>query len=390
MARLNIVVAGAGIGGLAAALFLARAGHRVTVAERFASPRPIGSGLILQPTGLAVLQALGLGEAIAACGSPIRRLFGKASGRVVLDVRYAALKREALGVHRSALFGVLYEAAQNEPGVSIESGFEAAGLDRGSDGRPFLVSTNGRKLGPFDLCVDAAGARSPISADIPARRRALPYGALWTNVPWPGAPFDDASLEQRYERASSMAGVLPVGRRHGEAEPLAAVFWSLKAADLAAWRAGGLARWKDDFAKLWPEAEAAVAPISDPDEMIFAAYGHHTLARPFGERLAVIGDAAHATSPQLGQGANMALLDAQALARAVAEARDVAEAPAAYGAARRFHVRLYQAMSRAFTPFYQSDGRVLPWLRDRLFAPASRAPGAERLLAKMVAGELGR
>lgn len=385
----EIVVAGAGVGGLAAALFLARAGGRVTVVERFSTPHPIGSGLILQPTGLAVLDALGLGDAVRAHGRPIRRLFGKAGGRVVLDVRYAALGREALAVHRSALFGALFDAAAAEPGVSIESGFEVASLDRGADGRPSLVSPAGRRLGPFDLCVDAAGARSPISGALPARRRALAYGALWSNVPWPGAPFDESALEQRYEGARKMAGVLPIGRRQGETEPLAAFFWSLKQADLARWREAGLSAWRNEVARLWPEAEGLAAAIAEPEEAVFAAYGHHTLARPFGERLAVIGDAAHAASPQLGQGANMALLDAEALGRAVHESRDVADAPARYAAARRFHVRLYQAATWAFTPVYQSDSRLLPWLRDRLFAPASRLPGADGALARLVAGEIG-
>lgn len=361
----------------------------MTVAERFGTPHPIGSGLILQPTGLAVLDALGLGDQVRAQGRPIRRLFGKAGGRVVLDVRYAALGREALAVHRSALFGALFEAAATEPGVSIESGFEVARLDRGADGRPSLVSGAGRSLGPFDLAVDAAGARSPISAGMPARRRALAYGALWANVPWPGPPFDDASLEQRYAGASRMAGVLPIGLRRGEDAPLAAFFWSLKQADLPRWRERGLGAWKDDIARLWPEAESVVARIAGQDEAVFAAYGHHTLARPFAERLAVIGDAAHAASPQLGQGANMALLDAEALGRAVAGASDVRSAPPAYAAARRAHVRLYQAVTWLFTPVYQSDSRALPWLRDRLFAPASRLPGMGRTLARLVAGEIG-
>lgn len=388
-ARPEIVVAGAGVGGLAAALFLAHAGCRVTVAERFSTPHPIGSGLILQPTGLSVLDALGLGDAVRAHGRPIRRLFGKAGGRVVLDVRYEALGREALAVHRSALFGALFDAAVAAPGVSVESGFEVSALDRGADGRPALVSREGRRIGPFDLAVDAAGARSPISAVMPARRRALAYGALWSNVPWPGAPFDDAALEQRYEGAHKMAGVLPIGRRHGEARPLAAFFWSLKQADLARWRETGLPAWRDEVARLWPEAESFAAAIAAPDEAVFAAYGHHTLARPFAGRLAVIGDAAHAASPQLGQGANMALLDAEALGRSVRDTLDVADAPAAYAAARRFHVRLYQAATWAFTPVYQSDSRVLPWLRDRLFAPASRLPGVNGALARLVAGEIG-
>ena len=60
MKRLDIAIAGAGPAGLATALLLAAAGHRVTVFERFDEPKPVGSGLILQPTGLSVLADLGL------------------------------------------------------------------------------------------------------------------------------------------------------------------------------------------------------------------------------------------------------------------------------------------------------------------------------------------
>ena len=101
---------------------------------------------------------------------------------------------------------------------------------------------------------------------------------------------------------------------------------------------------------------------------------------PAADRLAVIGDAAHSTSPQLGQGANMALLDVYGLATALEQRVDLQAALESYARQRRFHVRLYQGMSRLFTPFYQSDSVLLPLLRDRLVAPISRVPVAARLL----------
>ena len=63
-AGLDIAIAGCGIAGLASAAMLARDGHRVTIFERFAAPAPVGSGLLLQPTGLAVLRAMGLDRKI--------------------------------------------------------------------------------------------------------------------------------------------------------------------------------------------------------------------------------------------------------------------------------------------------------------------------------------
>ena len=123
--------------------------------------------------------------------------------------------------------------------------------------------------------------------------------------------------------------------------------------------------------------------------MTMAHYDHHTLSLPYGNKLVFIGDSAHSTSPQLGQGANMALIDAFALASALNEARSVDDALAAYAKARRWHVRLYQALSYGFTPFYQSDSIVLPILRDNLVATVGRLPPVQRLLARIVAGQLG-
>ncbi|MEO6300769.1 MAG: NAD(P)-binding protein [Paracoccaceae bacterium] len=70
----RIGIAGAGIGGLAVAALLAQRGHAVTVAERFAVPRPLGSGLVVQPVGLAVLDALGAGDAARGLAAKVSRM----------------------------------------------------------------------------------------------------------------------------------------------------------------------------------------------------------------------------------------------------------------------------------------------------------------------------
>ncbi|MBL9053075.1 MAG: FAD-dependent monooxygenase, partial [Tabrizicola sp.] len=103
-------------------------------------------------------------------------------------------------------------------------------------------------------------------------------------------------------------------------------------------------------------------------------------------RLVHIGDAAHRASPQLGQGANMALLDALSLALALR--LPLEDAPRAHLRARRGHLGFYQAMSAAFTPQYQSSSRILPWLRDRLLAPLSRVPPLPRVLTAIVSGDI--
>ena len=390
--RHEIAIAGCGPAGLAAALLLERAGHRVTLVERFATPQPLGSGLILQPTGLAVLRELGLADALIARGSRLDRLYGlgAATGSVVLDVRYAALGPDAfgLGIHRGSLFEALF-AAVTARGIAVETGCEVTGVETGG-GNVSILLENGRKLGPFDLVIDATGARSPLigRALRPVRQRPLAYGAVWANAPL-AEGFDPHALEQRYHRASVMVGVLPIGRRTDDERLLASFFWSLKPAEHAQWQARGLEAWKADVLRHWPQTAPMLESIASPEQLLLASYRHHTLPVPAGRGLAFIGDAAHSTSPQLGQGANMGLLDAYALAMAVNEAPDIAGALERYAARRRFHVRLYQAASRLFTPFYQSDSRLLPLLRDRLVPPLARLSGIDRQLALLVAGLYG-
>ena len=384
---LAIAVAGCGPGGLAAALFLHRAGHRLTLFERFDTPRPLGSALILQPAGLAVLASLGLSAPAIAIGARIERLFGRAapSGRVVLDVRYADLPGEAFGVgiHRAALFGLLFDAVAGEA-IPIETGREIVASDPAAGGCRDLRFADGAIAGPFDLVVDALGTQSPLAGRPPTP---LDFGALWATLDWEDG-FDAAALDQRYRRARKMVGILPIGRMPGGGVRKAAFFWSLRGADLARWRAEGLAPWKDEVRALWPEVAPLLDRIVDADQMTFARYCHRTLRRPVEPGLVHLGDAWHSTSPQLGQGANMALLDAAALDAALATGESIPAALARYQKLRRRHVRLYQLMSYAFTPFYQSHGRILPFLRDHMVGPLSRVPPVPRLLAAIVAGAL--
>lgn len=385
--RLNIAVCGCGPAGLATAVLLKRAGHRVCLLERFEAPRPVGSGLILQPTGLAVLRELGLLGSMKRLGVRIDRLFGRAvpSNRVVLDVRYGALGPAwgALAVHRSALFGILHAAAAASD-VDLRFAVPVAAVDRTRE-RAAVIASDGQRYEGFDLVVDALGSRSPLAAGL-ARRRVLPYGALWANVRWPaGGAAQPAALEQRYRRASQMAGILPVGRVEEDGPPLAAFFWSLRRDHLQLFRARGIDAWKAEVARLWPEAEGFITSIVETDQLTFAQYDHFALRTPYSHCLVHVGDACRSTSPQLGQGANMALLDALALARAL-ETGPLSSALQEFARLRYWHARLFQWASAAFTPFYQSDSRLLPIVRDWLASPLSRLPIGRTVVAKLVSG----
>lgn len=391
---MKVGIAGAGVGGLALAAMLGRAGHEVTLYDQFEAPRPVGSGLMIQPVGLEVLDRIGAGAAVRAAGQPVRRMLGREAeaGRIVLDVSYAPEGAEpdrmGLAIHRASLHAALLDSA-TAAGVPVTTGRRIDGTEVSARGR-WLIAEDDR-LGPFDLVVDASGAGSCLS---PLKSRALPYGAVWGTVPWPeGTPLPRDHLSQMYRRADRMAGVLPVGTVPGRDGPQAAIFWSLRVDGMEAWRAAGLAAWKAEATELWPDFAPFLETVTDLDQMVPARYSHGSMRRPWGDRIAFIGDAAHRASPQLGQGANMALLDARALAIALGrqagrDADSLAEALADHARMRRWHRAVYQGLSAAFTPQYQSDSRVLPVLRDRVLAPLSKVPPLPWVLARLVAGKL--
>jgi 2-polyprenyl-6-methoxyphenol hydroxylase-like FAD-dependent oxidoreductase len=342
---------------------------------------------MIQPTGLAVLRGLGLAEALIARSARIERLFGTANGRIVLDVGYDTLAQPGLcgfGVHRATLFAILHKAVV-AAGIPLETGRVIVGSELVSGDRRRLTFADGRSSVRFDLIVDALGTRTPLA---PPCGRTLRYGALWASLRRVEGFAPDA-LEQRYRHASTMAGVLPIGRPPGAELEQAAFFWSIRADRIAHWRAAGLDAWKDGVRELWPATAPLLDQIDDPAQLTFARYAHRTLPRPADTALIHIGDAWHSASPQLGQGANMALLDAHALAIGL-RAADVGAGLAAAVALRRRHVRLYQSLTALFTPVYQSDSRVLPFVRDRLVGPLSGRWPANRIQAAMVSGLIGR
>ena len=219
--------------------------------DRFAQPEPVGSGLLLQPTGLAVLGKLGLRDQIESLGDRVEHLHGCVGPRLVLSVDYNRLDRPeawAIGIHRSALFDVLYGAAL-EAGASVQSGRAVAGSSGAS-----LSFEDGSEAVPFDLIVDSSGNRSPL---VRQPVRPLAYGASWATVPNLGGAALEATLTQRYRAARQMAGLLPVGtsERPMPGRSLA-LFWSIRVDALERWREAGTAAWRAEWCDLWPEAAA--------------------------------------------------------------------------------------------------------------------------------------
>jgi 2-polyprenyl-6-methoxyphenol hydroxylase-like FAD-dependent oxidoreductase len=389
--RLKIAIAGYGPAGLAAALQLHRDGHYVTLVERFDKPAPVGSGLMLQPTGRCVLRSLGLDETMASLGKPIHAIDGRdiENGRKVLDVDLTLVRHELkpLAVHRGALFGVLHDAVLAE-GIRVLTGTTVCAVARFANGQVRLVSDGETLPDGYDLIVDATGARSPLQdlSVAPMSRRPLPFGALWASLDSEVDGFTPNVLHQRYRRADRMIGVLPVGKTEPGGRQQVTFFWSIKPGDVESWRDQGLDVWQQTVLSMWPETAPLLGLITDAEQLTFAGYTHHTMTSPWGSRVIFIGDAAHTTSPQLGQGANMALLDAHALAAAVRAVSGIDGIGPHYAALRRWNLRAYQWMSALFTPFYQSDSRLLPLVRDAGFQAVIRLPFGKALFASLVGG----
>jgi len=344
---------------------------------------------MLQPTGMAVLDRLGLaGEALAR-GAEIDGLLGlNEHGRTALGALYEDLGEPrcfGVGIHRSSLFDLLYQAVQ-DANVEITTGFDIAGVQASGNNHQ-LIASDGIESAPFDLIVDATGLHSSL---VEADFRYLHFGALWANVEWPeGSNFKPRLLEQRYRAARQMVGMLPIGKRQPSVPDEAAFFWSLPGSEYENWRATPLEDWKAEVVALWPEMERVLGQIASHDQLTFARYAHRTAPRPVGDGIIHIGDAWHSASPQLGQGANMALLDAWALSRGIADGRTVQEGLRLAASWRSDHVQLYQIITAFFTPLFQSESGLPAAIRDRITAPLSRYWPTKKIQSLLVGGLFG-
>jgi 2-polyprenyl-6-methoxyphenol hydroxylase-like FAD-dependent oxidoreductase len=386
---LDIGVIGCGSAGAAAALFLARAGHRVTVYERVADPRPVGAGITLQPTGQAVLARLGLLAPIVERGARLDRLrANRHGGKRLVELRYADVDPAmfGIGLHRGTLFQVLFDAVRVEPGVTLRLDAGCTSVSR-TDGAGVTVHGCDGELGRHALVIAADGSVSELhaTAGVPVRSSEYAWGALWFVGDDAQRTFD-GELYQVVRGARRMYGILPTGRAPESDRPVVSLYWSQRLDDHPRFLADGLAAWKDEVRGFDPRVAPLLEQIRDPAQLVLTRYRSVRMARWHGDRVVFLGDAAHAMSPQLGQGCNLALWDAMVLADILGEARTLADGLAAYSRARARHLRHYQFMTRVLTPMFQSSSRVLGWLRDTFMPLAARLPPVERLMVRTMIG----
>lgn len=385
MGEKRIAIVGCGVAGQAAALFLSRAGYKVTILERFERPAPVGAGLLLQPSGLAVLKRLGLYEQAVATGAPVGGIDGRTvGGRKVLDLRYRDLHPACAGrgIHRGSLFDLLHRPVV-QSSIELICGATIAALEQ--DGAGVVpVDDKGRRYGRFDLTLVCDGAHSALRASGPRNRAPIyPWGCLWGALPDPQRRFAGL-LTQRFASTKVMIGVLPVGFNPAAGSgDWVTLFWSLRQSEIGAIPAAGALR--QTLLRHWPQLEELLPSEAAMPPMTGASYRDVFMPRWRQGRVIFIGDAAHGTSPQLGQGANLALLDAFHLARALRDA-DLDAALDRFAAARRGQTRYYRFASRLLTPFYQSELGWLGSLRDLGFGAACRFPPSRDLMLSTLAG----
>lgn len=302
----SVVIAGAGIAGLAAALALRRAGCHATVVERTRSLGAVGAGILVQANGLLVLDALGLGEAVREAGA-VRSAFDLRDrhGRLLLRTEFASALPAHLhpvAIHRAELHRILWQACA-AAGVAPKLGFAVTKVEADAP-RPSLVcdTPDGEQRIVGDLVVGADGIRSVV--------RDTGGFACATDSPIEGSVQGVAPLELpeeahgEYFDGGEACGMLPLGNRR--------TFWFWGGSGRTVEELEGLSyeSWRMRVVARFPAMLPVLAGQDGWSGLVRLLHRSVRCERWSRGHVVLIGDAAHAMSPNLGQGANCALVDA--------------------------------------------------------------------------------
>ena len=371
LARLHVTVVGGATGGAAAALLLARAGARVTLLERALHPRALGAGIGLADNGLAVLKSLGLLPALAERARPV------GAARIVDGARRTIYSPPGAPprvwmVRRGNLQGLLLDALAAEPRIDVRFG---AAVERATpDGRVRLRAAGRGEELAADLVIGADGVDSTVRES----------GGFGARVPPPGIPYlrtlveGAEALGEEAWTAAGLFGSFPVpgGVYVYASAGSRATRAALAARDLAALRAA--------WAGAYPASASLLAAVRRFDDLLVHPVRRIDCARWFDGRLALLGDAAHAMAPNLGQGANSALVDAAVLLDELRQAGTLPAALAAFEARRRPAVRRVADAAARLGALAEWTHPLARALRDRALMPLaarlSRASDLARVL----------
>lgn len=372
---MKAVIAGAGIGGLTAALCFDQIGWDVELLERASAVEEVGAGIQISPNGMKVMNALGLGEQIAAAGfrpraSQIRR--GK-SGRVLMvspmgpdmERRYDA---PYVHIHRADLVDILIDAlAERVPGA-VNTGYRVTGFDQVGDEAIARLESGKAVYG--DVLIGADGIRSVIRDQMlgpeqprftgnVAWRAVVPTERLGRNVPPPAASVwtgDGKHAVTYLLRGGELANFVGVV----ECESWKKESWT---------ESGSTDGVLADFADWHPIIRTMIEQADVHHR--WALFDRDPLAQWSDGRVVLLGDAAHPMLPFMAQGAVQAMEDAFALARQIKGSTDVAAACAIFFRNRIERVTRVQAAARAnMDLFHQRLAQSPLWLADKV-APSA-------------------
>jgi 2-polyprenyl-6-methoxyphenol hydroxylase-like FAD-dependent oxidoreductase len=343
MTKKRALIIGGGIAGPVSAMALRRAGLEVTVFEAYErSSDGVGAFLTLAPNGLAALGQLGLYDVVHDLGmdSPRMRI-SNGKGKLLGDF---GLPSRTL--KRSDLYSALRDEAVNR-GVQIEYGKRLTDARAENEGVTAVFGDGSTATG--DLLVGADGLRSRTRTLIdPSAPRARHIGLLNTGgfaaagLKVPGQPGVQNFIFGR--RCFFGYLISPTGEVWWFAnppsprEPTAA---ELAAITPSAWRARLMDLFKDE--------EGPMLDIIAATEHIvpgWNTYDFPTVPRWFTDRMVIIGDAAHATSPSSGQGASMAIEDALVLGQCLRDVPSIRQAFATFERLRRTRVEKVVAQGK--------------------------------------------
>jgi 2-polyprenyl-6-methoxyphenol hydroxylase-like FAD-dependent oxidoreductase len=364
---LDIAVVGYGIAGAAAAVLLRRQGHRVEVFERSDRDAPAGAGILLHPPALGLLARVGILESALALGARVSGIVGETiKGRRLMSFCYETRARgdSGLGIQRQALLELLRSSDRSQGSVHFGRAVGRADATGG-----LLWLEDGTRCGPYDLVVAADGANSTLRRSVPgivAKDRLYRSAALVCLVDDPEGMVG-AAVRQRFAGTRHVSA-WPVGSRDVSLPRRASVSVNVPLADAARWMANDA--WLRVVSGIWPElAELFRATATNRPRPVVYSY-RDVVLRAFGcGRVVLLGDAAHAMSPQLGMGASLALDDAISFAATLALYPAPRDAMKVLEEERRSTVAACQRACRWLTPGFQSESRMLAAARDWLAAP---------------------
>ena len=367
---LSVVIVGGATGGCSAALLLARAGARVTLVERVAQPRAVGAGIAIAENGMAVLESLGLAPALGAAREVRGMRVTDAAGRTLLAPPEPAPRVHM--VRRATLQGVLLDAVAAEP--RIERLFGAEVVRAAPEGVVEVRDAECTRTLRGDLVVGADGVHSRV-------REGGAFGALArsTRIRYVrGLVREDLAEGVEAWTSAGLFGSFAVdgGTYFYASCGTRECRVALDARDLDALR--------DAWSRAYAPAERILGALPAFDQLLVNEVVRVDCARWWDGRLALLGDAAHAMAPNLGQGANSALVDAAVLLDELRRAGSLDEALGAYDARRRPAVKRVADTADRLGRLGEATGPVTRALRDRVLLPAAGMLSSERTAAMVL------